>query len=187
MRGVGQIFLGGRGGETARRGERNPPREMHPYPHMLQTLRAQHARRRHDEGRSMIVSFSWTAPAPLAGAKTATRRDEWTAAHAAHFRAGQLVDARDRLPRVKGAQKIAVVRVTRAPYHQNSSEIPPDAWHAEGFAWIQSYGLPDDALRASRIWLGWREHPVDLWVLEFVLVSTICPGCGLWSEREARP
>ena len=126
----------------------------------------------------MIVSFAWTVPALLSGSKSVTRRDEWTATHAEHFRPGQLVDAWDRLPRVKGAQKIGVICVARAPYRQRSSEIPPDAWHAEGFAWMQSYGSSDDIVRASRIWLGWREHPVDLYVLEFALVSTICPACG---------
>lgn len=126
----------------------------------------------------MIVSFAWTSAALLSGAKTVTRRDEWTATHATHFRVGQLVDAWDRLPRVRGAKRIGVVRVTKAAYRQRSSEIPPDAWHAEGFAWMQAYGTSDDAVRASGIWLGWREHPVDLWVLEFELVSTICPSCG---------
>jgi len=131
-----------------------------------------------EEATPMIISFAWTAPALLAGAKTVTRRDEWTATHAEHFRAGQLVDAWDRLPRVKGAQKIGEVRVMKAPYRQRSDEIPPDAWHAEGFAWMQSYGNTDDIVRASHIWLGWREHPTDLYVLEFELVSTICPSCS---------
>lgn len=124
----------------------------------------------------MIVSFAWTTPALLAGAKTVTRR-EWSAVQAEHFRPGQLVDAWDRLPRVKGAKRIGSIRVTRDPYRQASDAIAPDQWHAEGFAWMQAYGSSDDAVRASRIWLGWREHPVDLWVLEFELVSTICPSC----------
>jgi hypothetical protein len=126
----------------------------------------------------VLISFAWTSAALLAGAKTVTRRDEWTAAHAEHFRPEQLVDAWDRLPRVKGAKKIAVIRVRRAPYRERSDAIAPDQWHAEGFAWMQAYGSSDDVVRASRIWLGWKQHPVELYVLEFELVSTICPGCS---------
>jgi len=123
------------------------------------------------------LSFALTTAQMRANTKTVTRRDEWTATHAEHFRAGQLVDAWDRLPRVKGAQKIGVVRVTKAPYRQRSDEIPPEAWHAEGFAWMQSYGSLADMQRATQIWVGWREHPVELYVLEFELVSAICPSC----------
>ena len=50
----------------------------------------------------------------FAGAKTVTRRI-WTDRHAAHFREGQLVDAWDQLPRVRGSHKVAEIRLTQAP------------------------------------------------------------------------
>lgn len=126
----------------------------------------------------MIVSFSHTTAALLAGAKSVTRREDWSPVHAAHFRAGQLVDAWDRLPRVKGAKRIGVIRVTKAPYRQRSDELAPEQWHAEGFAWLQAYGTIVDVERVSSIWTGWKQHAVDLWTLEFSLVSTICPSCS---------
>lgn len=126
----------------------------------------------------MIISFAWTVSALLAGEKTMTRREDWSAVHAAHFRVGQLVDAWDRLPRVKGAKKVGVIRVTKAPYRQRSDVVGAEDFYREGFDWLQRFGSLEDLHRVSRIWAGWKEHPVDLWVLEFELVSTICPSCG---------
>lgn len=126
----------------------------------------------------MIVSFAHTTAALLAGAKSVTRREDWQATHAEHFRAGMLVDAWDRLPRVKGAERIGAIRVTKAPYRQRSDRVTPDDWYREGFAWMQAHGSLEDMQRAHNIWTGWKEHPVELWVLEFELVSTVCPACS---------
>jgi len=125
----------------------------------------------------VIVSFSWTSSALLAGAKVVTRRD-WDPVHAEHYRAGQLVDAWDRLPRVKGAKRIGTIRVSRPPYRQSSDQTTPEDFHREGFAWLQRYGTTDDVVRVSEIWAGWHQHPAQLFVLEFDLVSTVCPACS---------
>jgi len=125
----------------------------------------------------VIVSFAWTSAALLSGHKSCTRR-EWDPVHAEHYRAGMVVDAWDRLPRVKGAKRIGTIRVSRPPYRQMSHLTLPEDFHREGFAWLQRYGTTDDVVRVSEIWAGWRTHPVDLWVLEFELVSTICPACS---------
>ena len=57
----------------------------------------------------MIISFAWTTAALLDGRKTVTRR-EWSDAHAAKFKPGDLVDAYDRSPRFKG-KKVGVIRI----------------------------------------------------------------------------
>lgn len=125
----------------------------------------------------MLISFAWTAAALLSGNKSVTRR-EWSAVHAEHYRRGELVDAWDRLPRVKGAKRIGSIRVSRPPYRQMSHLTVPEDFHREGFAWLQRYGTTDDIVRASEIWAGWHQHPTQLYVLEFELVTTVCPGCG---------
>ncbi len=57
----------------------------------------------------MIISFAWITPSLLARLKDVTRR-EWSDAHAAKFKPGDLVDAWDKSPRFKG-KKVAVIRI----------------------------------------------------------------------------
>lgn len=124
----------------------------------------------------MIISFAHTTPALLAGAKTLTRRT-WTAGHAARFRAGMLVDAWDQVPRVRGARKVGVIRITRDPWIQNSRYLSEEDYIREGFAWL-------DAHRHDSSWLTdlagiswrqsfetWRALAEDYWVIEFELVA----------------
>lgn len=66
----------------------------------------------------MYISFAWTTPALLARAKSATRR-MWAPSHAAKFRAGQIVDAYDRSPRL-GGRRVATIRIARDPWKQRT-------------------------------------------------------------------
>jgi hypothetical protein len=116
----------------------------------------------------MIVSFSWTTPALLAGAKTCTRR-HWSPSHARKIQDGQLVDAWDRLPRVKGARKVATIRITAAPELQSTAQIPDSDWEAEGFDWMTRWGSRDDAQTARAIWDAWRATSQILYVVRFEL------------------
>ena len=120
----------------------------------------------------MIISFSWTTPALLAGAKTCTRR-HWTPSHARKIRDGQLVDAWDRLPRVKGARKVATIRITAAPELQSTMQIPGSDWFAEGFDWLSHFGTLDDAKVAHAIWTGWRSKAQLLYVVRFELEALV--------------
>ena len=61
-----------------------------------------------------IISFAWTTPALLAGAKTVTRRD-WKGRHGMAFHEGDFVQAWDRSPRVGGKQ-VATIQLTESPY-----------------------------------------------------------------------
>lgn len=126
----------------------------------------------------MIISFAKTTGALLAGAKTQTRRD-WADKHAAHFDIGQIVDAWDRLPRVKGAKKIGVIRITRDPWVQNSRELTEDDYVREGFAWLDAHQHDSTWLTelAGVTWRQsfemWKANAEDCYVVEFELVERV--------------
>lgn len=124
----------------------------------------------------MIISFAWTTPALLAGAKTMTRR-EWTPAHAAHFHAGDMVDAYDKSPRAHG-HKVATIRLTRDPYRQFTRAMAIGDAGREGFIWLSEHGAAETV---SRIIEDWTDRPRVLWVVEFELVEVLAaaaPGLG---------
>jgi hypothetical protein len=125
----------------------------------------------------MILSFSWTTPALLAGQKTITRRT-WKPQQAAKFHAGDLVDAWDHVPRVKGARKVATIRITRDPYIQNSRELDEEDYAREGFAYLDAHPETDGhklARFGGHSWRDafeeWRRSAEDCWVIEFRLVA----------------
>jgi len=123
----------------------------------------------------MIMAFSWTTPALLAGAKTVTRRD-WTPRHAAKFKAGQLVDAWNTTPRnVSGnPHKVAVIRLTRDPYQELSSDIPAEDWYAEGFEYAMTHDLRfRKKTTAQEVWDFWKAEPHYQWVVRFELVEVV--------------
>lgn len=104
----------------------------------------------------MIISFGQTTPALLAGAKTVTRRD-WTAKHAAKFKAGMLVDAWNTLPRnVKGnPHKVAVIRLTADPKYMALRQTPDADWDAEGFEYLSANGLKVFGITPEKLWFSW--------------------------------
>ena len=88
----------------------------------------------------MFISFAWTTPALLAGAKTITRRS-WSASHASRFRAGTIVDAWDRLPRTGRGHKVTSIRITRDPWQQRTSEMDDVTdYEREGLRWLDLNG-----------------------------------------------
>lgn len=127
----------------------------------------------------MIISFAWTTPALLAGAKSCTRR-EWDDGYARRFRDGELVDAYDRSPRA-GGHKVATVRLTVAPTFELMRAMPDGDYEAEGFAWLYAHpeALPkrfrgnSAALESfSRAgFAAWRSEPGSMWVVRFELVA----------------
>lgn len=79
------------------------------------------------------ISFAWTTQALLAGRKTCTCRD-WEPEYANQFKAGGLVAAYDRSPRYKG-KRIATLRLTHDATFGVLTELVPDAYEREGFAY----------------------------------------------------
>ena len=130
-----------------------------------------------------FISFAWTVPALLAGAKTVTRR-AWKASHAERFSSGELVSAFDKDPRA-GGKKIGEIRLTRAPYLEDVADMPAADYAGEGFAYFERH--PEELPANAPQWMhgltrerfsdtgllyddmGFRGE--DLWVVRFELVS----------------
>lgn len=130
-----------------------------------------------------LISFAWTTPALLAGAKTCTRRD-WTPDYANHFKAGDVVSAFDRNPRNSG-KKVAEIRLLNTPVLESTLDMPASDYQAEGFAWLYGhadvlpakiFGAPcsrDDFSPAG--FNRWRQRSELLYVVRFALVR-VMPG-----------
>lgn len=133
----------------------------------------------------MIISFAYTTPALLAGAKTVTRRD-WSDRHAALFDKGPPahVDAYDRSPRI-GGRKVAVIDV-RSLGREPIAEMPDSDYEAEGFAWLHANGVtppPSSAFPdfSRTTFDAWRASGAVLYVVRFELVRVeglACRKCG---------
>ncbi len=133
-----------------------------------------------------IISFSWTTPALLAGEKTVTRRD-WAERHAMTFHTGDLVQAWDKVP-FAGGKKVAIIRLTQAPYLADINEAPDSDYGAEGFGYMEGHGIEmpsgvvpnylDDRGRELKSgpmnwdrWEFWKATRARLWVVRFKLES----------------
>lgn len=122
-----------------------------------------------------IISFAKTTPALLAGRKTVTRR-AWTAKHAAIFHAGDLCQAWDHVPRVKGAHRVGTIELISDPWWEEpSARVPFMEYDREGFSYLAERGQFVGELLA--LWARWRAQGSDgLWVVEFRLIRHACLG-----------
>lgn len=103
----------------------------------------------------MMISFNWTAMALLAGRKSVTRRD-WVLKHREHFNEGDVVDAWDYNPRVKG-RRIGKIRILSIDY-EHMSMMPDSDYEAEGFAFLQEkYGGYATSRQSFEHWRGTDE------------------------------
>lgn len=127
---------------------------------------------------SRIVSFAWTTPALLAGAKTVTRRD-WDDDYARRFSAGELITAFNRSPRHKG-EPIATLRVVSVTL-ERAAEAPDSDWEAEGFEWFTRHpqALPKSGPFADlqsvswESYCAWRRYGDVDWVFRFEVVRLL--------------
>jgi len=124
------------------------------------------------------ISFAWTTPALVAGAKTVTRR-EWTDRYARWFKKDMLVAAYDRQPRFKG-KKVATLRLTADAKKERYNDVTDDDWEDEGFAWLQEHGINMPVydkgrrrrmIRPSVLFRTWRGNPDPVWVVRFEVIS----------------
>jgi len=116
-----------------------------------------------------VISFSWTTPALLAGAKTVTRRD-WNPRYAESFRVSELVAAYDRSPRYGGRQ-VGTIRLLRAPYRENIADAPEDDYIAEGLQWMNERGIEIQRTPPELWWAAWRRSKAIVWVVRFDVVE----------------
>lgn len=113
-----------------------------------------------------IISFARTTPALIARQKTVTRR-EWTDAHAARFKVGELVQAWSASPHRRG-HRIGIIRIT-ALNKEPTRQIPETDWEAEGFAYMAANGLElAKDVSCRELWEQWRTDATHVtWVIRF--------------------
>lgn len=116
-----------------------------------------------------IITFTWTVPALLAGAKTATRR-KWTLEHAQQFQAGTMVAAYDKSPRAHGMQ-VATIRLTEDPFRQHLHHATEADYAEEGLLWMEQQGLMVNGISPRQFWERWKAENPYLWVVRFQLVQ----------------
>ena len=111
-----------------------------------------------------IISFAWTTPQLLTGVKTVTRRD-WTDSYARQFKAGDLVQAYARNPRV-GGKRVAIIRLTCDPYKERLGDITDAEEKEEGGMWGSAGAFVTAFCTGSGL-----TPDNKIWVIRFELIS----------------
>jgi hypothetical protein len=115
-----------------------------------------------------IISFAYTTPALLAGAKTVTRRD-WKPEYALRFKSGDVCLAYDKSPRF-GGKPVAKIILIGDPYQENTKIAPATDYEAEGFAWLKEHGIKVvGKYEVDMLWKVWKMDGFDKWVVRFSL------------------
>ncbi|MDE1858813.1 MAG: hypothetical protein KGI26_07090 [Thaumarchaeota archaeon] len=127
----------------------------------------------------MIIAFSVTTPAFIAGRKHRTRRT-WKDAHAARVQrvidAKGTLDAWDFSPRVgpmrvaRGLSKPKKVGLLRplSLVREDISTMQDGDFELEGFKYLQEQGLTIFGKEPWRAFLDWRSDGGEYWVLDFL-------------------
>ncbi len=115
------------------------------------------------------ISFSWTAPAFLAGVKTVTRR-EWNDRYAKTFKKGEIVAAYDKQRRF-GGRKIGLIKLIQVPYKENITDMPSEDWVEEGFAMMAAEKKLIDGRTPWDFYKRWIGAGKDFWVVRFKVVE----------------
>jgi hypothetical protein len=132
-----------------------------------------------------IISFGYTWPALISGAKSCTRR-QWKHTYAARFNHGEVVLAYDRDPRY-GGQPVARLQLTARPKWESMREMPDSDYEAEGFAWFAEHPGWVSASARDQIWgactreafEAWRQSGGWCYVMRFKVVEVFT------TEKEA--
>jgi hypothetical protein len=133
-----------------------------------------------------VITFAWTTPALLAGAKTVIRQP-WAERTAAQFHAGTLAVAYDRWPparagtRGQGGRPVAIIRLQQDPVREALACIPDADYEAEGWKWLHEHRalLPRWIKENDFSWEAfdrWRARPALVWVVRFELVAAVAVG-----------
>lgn len=135
-----------------------------------------------------IISFGWTTPALLAGAKTCTRRD-WKDRYARTFRPGEVCTAYDRNPRVHGKPVARIQIESVSDRRVPMIETLPSDYAKEGFLWFDQHpeeraeALPKlmgglglerwPAVTMAELFENWVMSGQSLYVVRFKLLETL--------------
>lgn len=112
-----------------------------------------------------IISFGWTTPALVAGAKTCTRRD-WKARYAESFRPGEIVTAYSKNPRAHGHPVARIAIESVSPQRVPMLDAPLSDYAREGFEWFDEHPAHrEPAMRAIAQGFGLHAGTtmLDLW------------------------
>lgn len=118
-----------------------------------------------------IISFAWTTEALLAWVKTKTRR-HWNDRYARSFKAGELVQAYDKLSRA-GGKRVAIVRLTRDPYQERTSKMGYADYYAEGLAWMETKGYLIKGVTPFKFFQNWIAADELVWVICFEVIKIL--------------
>lgn len=118
----------------------------------------------------MIISFAWTTDAFLAGRKTRTRR-EWFDDYAKRFHVGDIVQAWDHVPRVRGAKRIGFLKIL-AMKKENISMMLDEDYEKEGFAYAEEHGQKIFGMEAKSSFENWQIQHRIYWVIDFEKVDS---------------
>ncbi len=149
-----------------------------------------------------IISFAWTTPALLAGAKVVTRR-QWADRYAAGFKVDDYVQAWDKSPRVKGAKRVAVIQLIETPWKEAAILMDQEDYLQEGLFFLSKspHLVPEEMKRmldmdgygklpgAMWHWFqNWRETAGELWVVRFKVIEYVgAPVPGLPEQGPVQP
>lgn len=120
----------------------------------------------------MILSFAWTTDVLLSGKKTCTRRqwsDRKALAWLNAYHQGRVVhQAWTNAPFVRGAKKVADIRLTQLPYQERLADMSESDLEAEGGLWADK----EEFLNL------FSDPDLIVWVVRFELfqVANSCRG-----------
>lgn len=131
----------------------------------------------------MLISFAWTAPALVFGAKTRTRRN-WSPSHAKRYEFGQVVEAWDRLPRA-GGQKIGDIQIVGELFQEFTRYMTEDDFHKEGLEFMEIHQMRIQGKTPREFFDNWKLANERVWVIDFRLLALTKAGKEL-KEKEER-
>jgi hypothetical protein len=120
-----------------------------------------------------LISFGYTSPPFMAGAKTKTRRT-WTSKRATSMLRGSIHSAWSRDPRNVGAERLGRLKLLRQPtFEPMTAADPEETYRAEGFEWLdrqwESWDLGEGPLYDAT--LVWCRTPWEYWVVDFEAIE----------------
>jgi len=116
-----------------------------------------------------IISFAWTTPALLAGAKTVTRR-EWDPDYANKWKQRTVGIAYDKNPRF-GGKPVGLIELVKDAYLEKLCNAPESDYEAEGLAWLEANGHCIQKMSPKIFWELWKKDSGERWVVRFKILE----------------